>query len=83
MSIKIVNTYDEVQSWKRKITFILDNKEYKVTLYWDEHDGYEILDMSMYELLEKKLAKELQEKDESVGAYLDSLTFDHDKKVSA
>ena len=41
MELSAKNTYEEVTAWKRTFTLVHDEQEYRVTLYWDMHDGYD------------------------------------------
>lgn len=41
--IVVSDVVSVVTGWKKKVTITFDNKDYKATLYWDEHDGYELV----------------------------------------
>lgn len=41
--IWIKGSIQEVSAWKRHIYFTHDEKDYEVNLFWDEHDGYELI----------------------------------------
>jgi hypothetical protein len=40
--LKIQGAQQEVNAWKREITFMYEGKDYEVNLFWDEQDGYEL-----------------------------------------
>jgi hypothetical protein len=40
--IKITGISTETMSWKRYVYFNYKDKEYSLTLFWDEFNGYEI-----------------------------------------
>jgi hypothetical protein len=41
--IKITSINHEETGWKRRIHFQYEGKDYQITLYWDEFDGYDIV----------------------------------------
>lgn len=41
--IRIKGSIQEVSAWKRHIYFTYNEKDYEVNLFWDEHDGYELI----------------------------------------
>ena len=40
--IVIAHSEEDITGWKRLITFNYEGNEYKVILFWDEFNGYEI-----------------------------------------
>jgi hypothetical protein len=87
-AIQIINKNHEQTSWKRYITFNYDDKEYKVLLFWDEFNGYELYwRNNETELLNSLKAPqwaiewdEDANNGESLSAYLDELTFNAKEK---
>lgn len=81
--IQVINKHHEETSWKRYITFNHDEEEYKVLLFWDEFNGYELY----WKNNESELLNSLKspqwalEWDEdahdgnSLASYLDELTY--------
>lgn len=41
--IKVISCEERVTATAKKISFIYEGEEFRATLYWDEHDGYELI----------------------------------------
>lgn len=86
--IMVSSTREETTSWKRYINFKYQGEEYRVLLFWDEFNGYEIYWKNRdSELLNSHIApqwavnwdEDLYEGN-SLESYLDELTFEVKQK---
>ena len=87
-TIKVISKHHEETSWKRYITFNYNDEEYKVLLFWDEFNGYELY----WRNNETELLNSLKSPQwalewdgdanngESLSAYLNELTFQEVKQ---
>ena len=75
--ITITNAREETTAWKRFITFTFKGKEYSTTIYWDEYDGYDIMDWDIYEMIEKELRENTEDQASvmNVASHLDLLSY--------
>jgi len=82
--IKVISKHHEETSWKRYITFNYDEEEYKVLLFWDEFNGYELYwrnneTQLLNSLKSPQWALEWDEEannGNSLASYLDELTYE-------
>ena len=82
--IKVISKHHEETSWKRYITFNYDKEEYKVLLFWDEFNGYELYWRNnetelLNSLKSPQWALEWDEEahdGNSLASYLDELTYE-------
>ena len=70
--MKLINNYEEIIAWKRKFTIEREGKEYRVSLYWSEGDGYEVFFNS--EPMPDWAQNWEDNHDQDLGSYFDDLT---------
>ena len=83
--IKITSLNHEETGWKRRIHFQYEGKDYQITLYWDEFNGYDIVWRFCNNKLESRTPDWAIDWDEeahegmSFEHYLDELTWEMNK----
>lgn len=82
MNITIKQASKETTAWAKEITFEREGREYSVTLYWDNYDGYDITFKGGNETTPNWAARWIEEGEyaESLLCILDNLTEETGEK---